>query len=69
MGRAKVPQPADPTHVRLAQLTAQVAHLTGRHDQAIALVDERLRTAGGNRQMVDALLDLRNLLRPPERPA
>ncbi|MGW3608970.1 hypothetical protein ACWD6N_03625 [Micromonospora sp. NPDC005163] len=59
IGRARPEQPAaDPTAVRLAQLTA-------RHDQALALVDERLRAAGSNAQMVDALLDLRNLLRPP----
>lgn len=62
IGRAKVPQPATPDAVRLAQLTA-------RHDQALAHIERALLAHRGNRAITDVLLDLRNLLRPPERPA
>lgn len=60
--REAAPPPANPDHVRLAQLTA-------RHDQAMAVIEDGLRSAGSNRQLADVLLDLRNLLRLPERPA
>jgi len=60
--REAAPPPVDPDAVKLAQLTA-------RHDQALAVIEDGLRRAGSNRAMADVLLDLRNLLRPPERPA
>jgi hypothetical protein len=60
IGRRQDQPAADPTDVRIAQLTA-------RHDQALARVEEGLHAAGTNRQMADVLLDLRNLLQPPGR--
>ncbi|MEU5939390.1 hypothetical protein ABZ807_09385 [Micromonospora sp. NPDC047548] len=59
--REAAPLPADPTAVRLGQLTV-------RHDQATAYVEQALAANRGNRAVTDLLLDLRNLLRPPERP-
>jgi hypothetical protein len=61
IGRAKVPPPAGPD-------AARVADLTGRVDQAVQLIDSLLRWHGHNSGAKDALLDVRNLLRPPERP-
>ncbi|PZF98529.1 hypothetical protein [Micromonospora deserti] len=60
----RTPPPVDPVDpdVRHAQLTA-------RHDQALAYIEQRLRTAGPSGTLTDALLDVRNLLRPPERPS
>ncbi|MCX5066934.1 hypothetical protein OOJ91_13865 [Micromonospora lupini] len=62
IGRKQEQPAVDPAAVRLAQLTA-------RHDQALARIEEGLRTAGRDRRTADVLLDLRNLLRPPERPS
>jgi hypothetical protein len=56
-GPEPVPEPV-PDAVRLARLTA-------RHDQALAIVGEQLHRAGSNRQLADALLDIRNALQPP----
>lgn len=56
--REAAPPPADPTAVRLAQLTA-------RQDQALAYVDRALVANRGNTPVTDVLLDVRNLLRPP----
>ncbi|MEV4197045.1 hypothetical protein [Micromonospora globbae] len=61
--RRAVPPPAEPDPAGGHQ-----AELTGRINQAVQLVDARL--AAGHRdrqQLVDALLDVRNVLRPPER--
>jgi len=60
-GRAQVPPPAGPT-------TEQLTELAGRVDQAVALIDSLLRWHGHNSGAKDALLDVRNLLRPPGRP-
>lgn len=43
---------------------ARLAAMTARIDQATALIDEHLRAHTANRQLVDALLDVRNALRP-----
>ncbi|MEU8264447.1 hypothetical protein AB0C02_27975 [Micromonospora sp. NPDC048999] len=58
MGRAKVPPPTDPAVGQLAELGYRVG-------QAVACIDARLSAAGTNKVLVDALLDVRNLLRPP----
>lgn len=50
-------RPPTPPDVQLARVTAAV-------DQVLAHIDTALRTHGGNRQLTDVLLDLRNLLRP-----
>ncbi|TDC35671.1 hypothetical protein E1211_15305 [Micromonospora sp. 15K316] len=57
--RPSTPPPTEPT-------VAQPDELAARVDQAVALVDARLATGHRDRQqLVDALLDVRNLLRPP----
>ena len=62
-GRAPAtPPPVDPDVTHLAQVA-------DRHVQAVAYIERTLRANRGNRAMADVLLDLRNLLRPPERPA
>lgn len=61
MIRRAAPDPTgDPTSARLANLTA-------RHDQAIALIEDHLRHHSGNKQLTDALLDIRIALNPPRR--
>ena len=62
LGHARVPEPP---------AVAQLAALVARHDQALALLDELVRKAspGGVHQLVDGLLDLRLILRPPKEPA
>jgi hypothetical protein len=64
IGRARVPA-SDP------HAAEQLATLIARHDQALALVDELVRQAspGGVHRLVDGLLDLRLILRPPPTPA
>lgn len=60
--RAADPPPADPNAHLLAVLIS-------RHDQATTYVERALAANRGNPAVTDVLLDLRNLLRPPERPA
>ena len=58
------PHPAPP----LPDFSAvQLIDLTARVDQAVELIDSLLRWHGHNSGAKDALLDVRNLLRPPER--
>ncbi|MCT2280588.1 hypothetical protein M3G91_23515 [Micromonospora chalcea] len=59
--REAAPPPPHPGAVRLAQLTAA-------HDQAVAYIERALVANRGNTAVTDVLLDLRLLLRPPERP-
>lgn len=54
--RPATPEP--PVDVRLSTLLA-------RHDQALAVVEHALRAHRANRQLADALLDIRNALDPP----
>ncbi len=48
-------RPPETPDVALARLTAAV-------DQVLAAIDDTMRAQRGNRQLVDALLDLRNIL-------
>lgn len=66
IGRRPVPTPPPEDS---ASTSARLARLTAQHDQVLAAVDDALRRHHGNGQLVDALLDLRNILRPPARPA